>query len=122
LPFAIKWPNDVYYDKKHKISGILVNSSIMGNEIFIKIGNFFYRNLAFFNFGDRIFNFEGVGFNVNNEHPTISLNKILKENNLPTWTIEEFIARFMNQFEKFLPMLIEGSTFLTEVENNWMHE
>jgi hypothetical protein len=45
------------------------------------------------------------------------LNKILKENNLPTWTIEEFIARFMNQFEKFLPMLIEGSTFLTEVEN-----
>jgi biotin-(acetyl-CoA carboxylase) ligase len=94
----------------------------MGSDIFIKIGNFLQKFNFFFNFVNRIFNFKGVGFNVNNEHPTISLNKILKENNLPTWTIEEFIARFMNQFEKFLPMLTEGSKFLTEVENNWMHE
>jgi hypothetical protein len=63
-----------------------------------------------------------VGFNLNNEHPTISLNKILNENDLPSWTSEEFIARFMNQFEIFLPKLIEGSEFLDEIKNNWMHE
>ena len=40
LAFATKWPNDVYYDKKYKLGGILVNSSIMGSEIFVKIGNF----------------------------------------------------------------------------------
>ena len=67
-------------------------------------------------------NFKGVGFNVNNEYPTISLNKILNENHLPPFSNEEFIARFINQFEKFLPQLKAGSDFLAELTNNWMHK
>lgn len=38
LSIGIKWPNDVYYDKKTKIGGILARSSFMGDQIFAKIG------------------------------------------------------------------------------------
>ena len=104
MPFAIKWPNDVYYNKVNKVGGILVKSSIMGDEIFLKIG---------------------VGLNVSNQHPTVCLNRVMTEHSLPEWTIEEFIARFANQFESLLPKLTHASSlndFLAEVQHNWLHK
>ena len=64
---------------------------------------------------------KGVGLNVSNQYPTVCLNKILKENDLPEWTIEEFIGRFMNQFEANLKLLGK-SEFLDEVQKNWIHQ
>ena len=57
---------------------VLVKSSFMGDQMFVKIG---------------------IGFNLSNSHPTECLNKILNEHNLPEWKREKFIAKFMNQFE-----------------------
>ena len=68
----------------------------------------------------------GVGFNLSNEHPTDCLNKILRERNLPEWTSEIFIAKFMNNFEAILLKLNTNPTdlkqFLDEFQENWMHK
>lgn len=38
LPLQVKWPNDIYYNKKVKLGGVLVKSSLMGSSAFLKIG------------------------------------------------------------------------------------
>lgn len=45
--FSIKWPNDIYYAKKVKLGGIILNTFIMGYETILNIGEYpFYQ---FFN-------------------------------------------------------------------------
>lgn len=47
LPIGIKWPNDIFYDGKIKLGGVLVKSSLLGDRISVKIGKilfFVYRN------------------------------------------------------------------------------
>jgi len=76
----------------------------MGNAAFVKIG---------------------VGFNLNNEHPTSCLNKILLERGFPTWSSEEFVAKFLNHFEIYISRLTEPNgvdDFLNEFKENWMHK
>ena len=65
LPLEVKWPNDIYFDRKFKLGGILAKTSLMGDSAFLKIG---------------------VGFNLDNEHPTSSLNKALRESKMPMWS------------------------------------
>lgn len=102
LSIGIKWPNDVYYDKKTKIGGILARSSFMGDQIFAKIG---------------------IGFNLNNEHPTECLNKILRENGLPEWKSEMFIAKFLNEFyDCFQKINSNVNEFIKDFQSNWLHE
>jgi len=104
LELEVKWPNDIYYDRKFKIGGILAKSSLMGSSAFLKIG---------------------VGFNLNNEYPTNCLNKILLEKGFPIWSPEEFVAKFLNHFELYISQLTEPNgvdEFLSEFKENWMHK
>lgn len=36
--FSIKWPNDIYYAKKVKLGGIILNTFVMGCETILNIG------------------------------------------------------------------------------------
>ena len=99
----VKWPNDLYFDRRYKMGGILAKSSLMGNSAFLKIG---------------------IGFNLNNEHPTKCLNQILNGRNLESWTPEMFIAKFFNHFETQLEQLTGPNgldSFLEEFQEVWMH-
>ena len=103
MPFQIKWPNDIYYDGQSKVAGILVKSSIFGNLLGVKIG---------------------VGFNINNEHPTECLNRILREKGLSEWTNEIFLAKFLNHFEPLVEQLKTPHGFksvLDGYQENWLH-
>jgi len=102
LPFQIKWPNDIYYKKK-KIGGILVESSKLGSSYVVKIG---------------------LGLNISNEKPTDCLNRILRENGLIEWTIEQFLAKFLNHFEPLVEQLKTPHGFklvLDGYQENWLH-
>lgn len=106
LPIELKWPNDIYFDKRAKLGGILVKSSFMGYQQNIKIG---------------------VGFNLSNEHPTDCLNLELRKLKLNEWTNEQFIAKFLNEFEQILTkisslMPSDINMFLNEYQDNWLHK
>jgi biotin--protein ligase len=107
LPIQIKWPNDIYFDGVAKLGGVLVKSSVMGNLVNVKIG---------------------VGFNIDNEHPTECLNKVLRDRGLSAaWTCEMFVARFMNSFEQLLTLLATSNSFSVAefcslFQNDWLHK
>ncbi|CAF0989299.1 unnamed protein product [Brachionus calyciflorus] len=106
FPIGIKWPNDIYYEKRLKLGGVLVKSSLMGSQIGLKIG---------------------IGFNLDNEHPTECLNSILKEKNLPFCSQEVFLANFFNNFENCLNLLSESTfnsllKFTIDFQDNWIHQ
>lgn len=106
LAIGIKWPNDVYFNGKTKLGGVLVKSSLMGNQIGLKIG---------------------IGFNLNNQHPTECLNSILKEKKLPECSQEVFLANFFNFFESYIFLLSENTfnswlKFSADFQQNWIHQ
>jgi biotin--protein ligase len=106
LPLKIKWPNDIFYNNQFKLGGVLVKSSLLGSLIQIKIG---------------------VGFNLSNQHPTESLNKILRANGMPEWSSELFLARFLTHFEHCVHLLDNSARpealheFLNDFQDHWMH-
>jgi biotin-(acetyl-CoA carboxylase) ligase len=78
--------------------------------------------------GDEINAKLGVGFNLDNQHPTQCLNRILKDtfDHVEPWTFEQFIAKFLNNFEKQLKQLSSNKVdnlndFIEEYQNNWLH-
>ncbi|XP_053211939.1 biotin--protein ligase-like [Panonychus citri] len=78
----LKWPNDIYWGRTVKIGGIIVSSSLIGNDVHCVAH---------------------CGINVNNSHPTQPLNQLLanypETKNLPPLTIEEVIARTLNELD-----------------------
>ncbi|ODV60283.1 biotin--[acetyl-CoA-carboxylase] ligase BPL1 [Ascoidea rubescens DSM 1968] len=133
IPVKIKWPNDVYILKPEyfetrtkyenitvsnidpvyaKICGILINTNVIDKD-FVLVA--------------------GTGVNVFNAAPTTSLNLVLKKLNelrksqgkdeLPPFTIEKFLARYMFFFEKiFRVFLVSGfQSFLSEYYDAWLH-
>jgi biotin--protein ligase len=106
LPLFIKWPNDVYYCPGRdasdgddaaaaaiKIGGVLVTSSTMGKEIDV---------------------FTGVGVNVSNVAPTVSLAQAVAHFNerrgtaLAPLAVETVLARFLTQFETLVAAVEAG--------------
>lgn len=68
-----------------------------------------------------------MGVNLSNQHPTECLNKVFREHDLPEWSSEELIAKFMNNFEENFKLLAQPNPnslklFLTECEANWIHK
>ncbi|KAG9156345.1 hypothetical protein Leryth_009215 [Lithospermum erythrorhizon] len=81
LDVKIKWPNDLYLDGR-KVGGILCTST--------------YRS--------KRFNVSaGIGLNVGNEKPSISLNSVVQRLHSPDQQLqrEDIMATFFNEFEKF---------------------
>ncbi len=101
----LKWPNDIYLGNKIKMGGVVAFSSV-------------FRDTMTFNVG--------LGFNLDNEKPTRSLNRILVENGHDKLSREEFFARVFNELEKLMEKLESGDGGLQEVldlyHQYWLHD
>lgn len=127
MPIRIKWPNDIYaenpeYDpadtsdtaqpQLYKISGLLVNSNIMENE---------YVLVA------------GIGVNVSNHAPSISLNTIVDKVNrkragnappLASYAIETLLAKYFTVLSNILVKFkYHGFTAFEDLYyQRWLHQ
>ena len=102
VDIRIKWPNDIYYGSKSKIGGVLRKSSVIKDKIIVTIG---------------------AGFNLNNQHPTVSINQILQETGHEVLDQEVFLARTLNSLELLMEKCSRGQ--FGEVESlyyrYWLH-
>ncbi|KAJ0975797.1 hypothetical protein J5N97_017762 [Dioscorea zingiberensis] len=103
LDLRIKWPNDLYLNGL-KVGGILCTST--------------YRS--------KKFNVcAGVGLNLDNEKPTICLNRALKEMSADAGQIkrEDLLAAFFNKFEYLFEVFLDqGFQVLEELYyKTWLH-
>ncbi|KAL3641316.1 ATP-dependent 5'-3' DNA helicase hcs1 [Castilleja foliolosa] len=103
LDVRIKWPNDLYLDGL-KVGGILCTSTYKSKKFNVSAG---------------------IGLNVNNQQPTISLNSVLQRLGCvsPQLQREEIIAAFFNKFECFYDIFIsQGFQALEELYyKTWLH-
>lgn len=94
----MKWPNDLYVGRQSKIGGVLILTSFMDDQIVANVG---------------------VGLNLDNEKPCLSLNSI---SNLHL-SREEYLAETFNNLEKILCQYNEdGDDYLQEYYSFWLHE
>jgi biotin--protein ligase len=112
----IKWPNDIYFGRSHKIGGVLVECSV-------------YREHMQF--------IVGAGLNVANERPTVCINDILADECAPfsvpqvvrhffflvTFSIIQIIALTLNNFETFIGEFQEHGAqhILPTYYSYWLH-
>uniref|UniRef100_A0A0K0EE42 BPL/LPL catalytic domain-containing protein n=1 Tax=Strongyloides stercoralis TaxID=6248 RepID=A0A0K0EE42_STRER len=103
LPLKIKWPNDIYWDRKYKLGGIIVKSSTSGDNFSCILG---------------------AGLNVNNNKPTVCLNQFLRELYGIELSIENILAEIMNKFEKYIKIFEENDyeVFLESYYKYWLHK
>lgn len=112
LPIKLKWPNDVYaldpsQSKKEaftKICGILVNSSYSGGDYTLVVG---------------------IGINVNNSKPSVSLSQLARHYKLPGFTLEKLLASVLTHFEELYTRFCRTG-FDMRFENlyydSWLHK
>ena len=91
IDLRLKWPNDIYLKTVTdgnliKMGGVLAMSSFSGSEAVCNIG---------------------VGFNLDNESPTVSLNGLLKRND--KMRKEEYFTAVFNTFEELIDMMECGN-------------
>lgn len=124
----MKWPNDIYINDT-KVGGILVESQMQERKIIVNIG---------------------IGINVTNAYPTVSLNSVLQETgsatapkqssstasaysssmsskgskkDKPALSIEKVIAVVLSEFETLLEMVENDSLdkIINSYTDNWIH-
>jgi biotin--protein ligase len=109
VPLRLKWPNDIYADLPNqgllKVGGLLVNSSFIRDEFLLVIG---------------------CGINLNNPHPTVSINDVIKmhDSSLKPLDREEVLAHILVTFEKMYMEFCEkgmGKWFLDVYYSRWLH-
>ena len=103
VPLKLKWPNDIYYSKI-KMGGVVILSSVL-------------RDVIIFNVG--------LGFNLDNAQPTLSLNQLLENENERKMSRETFLSRLFNTIEKYLDLLEtdQGLVHLLDLyHQHWMHQ
>ncbi|KAK5975352.1 Biotin--protein ligase [Trichostrongylus colubriformis] len=83
FPLRIKWPNDFYFNRSHKVGGLLAAARFRDDGLLISIG---------------------AGINVSNSQPTICLNDMVPEGSSMRFSIEEVIAETLNRFEYWMNM------------------
>ncbi|XP_064083580.1 uncharacterized protein LOC135199452 isoform X2 [Macrobrachium nipponense] len=87
IPVCLKWPNDIYIGRDHKIGGVIVEASTVGNVVIANIG---------------------CGVNLSNSNPTYCINDAIRQHNkdnnanLPELEREVFFARTFNAFEQLV--------------------
>ncbi|KAL7310217.1 biotin holocarboxylase synthetase [Mucor circinelloides] len=109
VPLRLKWPNDIYADLEDeglkKVGGLLVNSSFVRDEFLLVIG---------------------CGINLDNAHPTVSINDVIQKHNpaLKRLDREEMLAHVLVTFEKYYMEFCEkgiGAWFLDKYYQRWLH-
>ena len=106
FPLFIKWPNDICTKDLCKVGGMLIETTILNNVAVCLIG---------------------VGLNVDNDLPTISVNSLIRDYgvNLKPLELEDFYALFFNQLELMLESINQDGDFDTFYElyyKYWLHE
>lgn len=108
IQLRLKWPNDIYFQDKVKLGGVVVNSSLSANNFIINIG---------------------CGLNLNNALPTISVNQLLNNQDLPSKSPcriisrEEYIAKVLNNMEALLDKFNHGKRcdVIQAYHKVWLH-
>ena len=103
IPLKLKWPNDIYYSKI-KMGGVVVLSSV-------------FKDVMVFNIG--------LGFNLDNAKPTLSLNALLENENERKLSRESYFARLFNTIEKYLQLLETPQgleSLLNLYHQHWLHQ
>lgn len=103
IDVRIKWPNDLYLNGL-KVGGILSTSTYKSKKFNVSTG---------------------IGLNVDNEKPTTCLNAVVRELSAAACTLrrEDIVAAFLNKFENFYDLFINGG-FQTLEElyyKTWLH-
>ncbi|KAK3686846.1 biotin holocarboxylase synthetase [Vermiconidia calcicola] len=112
IPVKLKWPNDIYAldpskdpkDKSYvKIGGILVNSSYAGGDYTIVTG---------------------IGMNVNNTAPSVSLSQLAQKAGLAPFTLEKLLASILTHFEELYTRFCRAgfdARFESIYYDSWLH-
>ncbi|VDL79129.1 unnamed protein product [Nippostrongylus brasiliensis] len=102
FPLRIKWPNDFYFNRSHKVGGLLATARFRDDGLLISIG---------------------TGINVTNSQPTICLNDMVPEGSSMKFQIEEVIAETLNRFEYWMNMHeMKGQNEVLKVYYEyWLH-
>nr|CDJ96235.1 Biotin lipoate A B protein ligase domain containing protein [Haemonchus contortus] len=102
FPLRIKWPNDFYFNRSHKVGGLLATARFRDDGLSISIG---------------------VGINVANSQPTVCLNDMVPEGSSLRFAIEDVIAETLNRFEYWMNMHeIKGQNEVLKLYYEfWLH-
>lgn len=103
LDLNLKWPNDIYANKKDKIGGVLCQSSLFRGQLEIVVG---------------------IGLNVSNEKPTTCLNALLRDlESKRQLSRAEVLGRFCKVYDRMQrEFLTDGfAPFLDRYYKYWLH-
>lgn len=108
LDIGLKWPNDIYANRRNKIGGVLVTSIANSNTIICNIG---------------------CALNLKNNKPTICINDLIDRMNSQTSTkashvsYEKYFANVFNKIEEILNMIESDNLekFFTLYYTYWLH-
>lgn len=108
IKVCLKWPNDIYFGDKVKIGGVIVTSSATSGTLCAVIG---------------------MGINLANSKPTISINEIISQHNkdhnssLQPLVLEETLAKTVNNIEALIDDFQNNgvNTFLMKYYKRWLH-
>ncbi|XP_055908964.1 biotin--protein ligase isoform X2 [Eupeodes corollae] len=109
LDLGLKWPNDIYVNRAHKIGGLLVTSTFLGNDILVNIG---------------------VGINLDNKVPGVCINDLIQEHNrlnhqkIPLLSYERLMALVFNEIERLIDLVQSGKIdeIYTMYYKYWLNE
>lgn len=102
FPLRIKWPNDLYCDRSHKVGGMLLQCKSRDDSFQLSIG---------------------CGMNVSNEKPTLCLNDMLPKEAETRITKEQLIAETLNRFSYYMMDYDNNGpeTFRRKYHEYWLH-
>eukprot|EP00092_Neocalanus_flemingeri_P046261 GFUD01052024.1.p1 GENE.GFUD01052024.1~~GFUD01052024.1.p1 ORF type:complete len:390 (-),score=113.03 GFUD01052024.1:49-1050(-) len=102
IDIRLKWPNDVYYGSVVKLGGVIAKATVVRDDFIVTIG---------------------AGLNLNNEHPTRSVNQLVEESGEEKISQEELLANTFNVLEALIEKCNDG--LFAEVEalyyKYWLH-
>ncbi|ULU06605.1 hypothetical protein L3Y34_018442 [Caenorhabditis briggsae] len=102
FPLRIKWPNDLYCDRSHKVGGMLLQCKSRDDSFQLSIG---------------------CGMNVSNEKPTLCLNDMLPKEAETRITREQLIAETLNKFTYYIRDYDSNGpeNFRRKYHEYWLH-
>ncbi|KAK6736420.1 hypothetical protein RB195_019229 [Necator americanus] len=102
FPLRIKWPNDFYFNRSHKVGGLLATAKCRDDGLLVSIG---------------------AGINVSNSQPTVCLNDMVPDGSDIKFSIEEVIAETLNRFEYWMNIYeMKGAgEVLKAYHEFWLH-
>ncbi|XP_043206719.1 biotin--protein ligase-like [Amphibalanus amphitrite] len=92
---GLKWPNDLYWEGRTKVGGVLVETDVMGRSAECRLG---------------------LGVNLDNAAPTVCLNRLLAA----PLARERLLARLLSRLEELLTL--DTAALAERYRSRWLHE